>query len=59
MVAFKTLLRKIGPCDIFHNKSNCSQAPVKWQLLVALENLGLLGIGGGGGESDEGKAVLI
>lgn len=46
-LAFKSLLHKIGPCDIFHNNSNCSQAPVEWQLLVALANLGLSGNGGG------------
>lgn len=46
-VAFKTLLHKMAPCEIFHNNSNCPQAPVEWQLLVALTNLGLLGNGGG------------
>lgn len=45
--AFKKLLYLIRPCPIFHNNSNCPQAPVKWQLLVTLANLGLSGNGGG------------
>lgn len=46
-VAFKKLLHMIGPSEIFQNNSNCPQAPVEWQLLVALANLGLSGNGGG------------
>lgn len=46
-VAFRSLLHKIGHCEIFHNNSNCPQAPVEWQLLVTLANLGLSGNGGG------------
>lgn len=45
--AFTRLLHNIGMCDIFQNNSTCPQAPVEWQLLVALANLGLSENGGG------------
>lgn len=45
--AFSKLLHKIALCDVFQNNSTCPQAPVEWQLLVALANLGLSGNGGG------------
>lgn len=56
-VAFKTLLHKIGSCEIFQNNSNCPQAPVEWQLLVPLANLGLSGKWRG--QSSQSKTVLL
>lgn len=41
-----TILHKIGNSHVFQNGSNYPQAPVEWQLLVALPNLGLSGNGG-------------
>lgn len=43
---FTKLLHRIGWNPIFHNNSSCPQAPVQWQLLVALSNFGLYGNGG-------------
>lgn len=46
-VAFTKLLHRIATCEVFYNNSTCPQAPVAWQLLVALANFGLSGNGGG------------
>jgi hypothetical protein len=43
---FMALVREIAHNPIFHNNSNCPQAPVTWQLLVAMANFGLSGNGG-------------
>lgn len=41
--SFQALLHDIGHGDIFSNNSNHPQAPVEWQLLVALANLWVYG----------------
>ncbi|KNE88388.1 hypothetical protein PSTG_18212 [Puccinia striiformis f. sp. tritici PST-78] len=41
--SFLKLAANIASHYIFHNNSNHPQAPVEWQLLVALSNLGLCG----------------
>ncbi|KAH9816178.1 hypothetical protein DFH28DRAFT_1125633 [Melampsora americana] len=43
---FMALVHKISDNPVFHNNSNCPQAPVAWQLLVAMANFGLSGNGG-------------
>lgn len=43
---FITLLRKIEDCNVFQNNSTCEQAPVEFQLMVTMANLGLSGNGG-------------
>lgn len=43
---FTTILHKIGNCEVFQSGPYRPQAPVEWQLLVTLANLGLSGNGG-------------
>ncbi|OAV92364.1 hypothetical protein PTTG_02242 [Puccinia triticina 1-1 BBBD Race 1] len=44
--SFVSLVSAIEDHHFFYNNSNHAQAPVKWQLLVALSHLGLSGNGG-------------
>lgn len=42
---FHILVDQLAPCHISHNNSNCPQAPVEWQLAVALRRFGMEGNG--------------
>ena len=44
--SFYMLLNEIKDHRVFMNNSNHSQAPIEWQLLVALAHLGINGNGG-------------
>lgn len=44
---FEGLVKEIEGHCVFHSNSHNCQAPVQWQLLIALANLGSAGNGGG------------